>query len=90
MDKNRSGTLSVADVKIAVQKAHFNFQDEKTLDKLVAKFDYFQQKQLTFAQYMELAIFLGNIRNNFDVRDWARTGYLVVSWNDFVQLMTEL
>jgi len=54
------------------------------------KFDRFREGKFSFGEYMELAVFLGNIRSTIDTKDYNNSGVIIVNFEDFIHLSLNL
>ena len=59
-DYNRNGTLSLEEAFHAISRAKFDFKDASTMRLLCKKFDKGNRGELTFENFLELVMFLGN------------------------------
>ena len=84
-DTFKNGILQLHEATQALKQAKYEFNNPTTFQML---FDRFRQNNrgLTFENYMELAIFLGNLRTLFTLHDTDRDGYIQVNIQEFVFL----
>lgn len=90
LDKNKTGSLTADEIKHAITKANFSFKNQQTFEAIFARYDRFKDRKFLFADYMEIAVKLGNTRNQFLARDTAGTGNLQLNFEQFVALCVEL
>ncbi|KAL6068378.1 Protodermal factor 1 [Balamuthia mandrillaris] len=85
-DQRRKGSLDVNETAQAIARANFNLP-QVTLVTAFQKFDKERKGSLTFAQYLEMAMWLGTIRSHFERLDRQRSGSLHLGLDGFTALL---
>jgi Ca2+-binding EF-hand superfamily protein len=83
-DRNRDQVLDVNEATAALHQAGYKFQNAAPF---VARFNR-RGTGLTFENFMELAIFLGNWKTLFTLHDADRDGWVTLNLEEFILLDT--
>ena len=83
-DQDRSGSLDSKELLQALHRAGYNTVTEQALWGAMPRFDRERKGSLTFAQYIELVIYFGNLRKLFDFYDPRRTGQIQMTFDQVV------
>lgn len=82
-DRDRSGTLDGNELLQALQRGGYNLT-QHALYAAMPKFDKERKGSLTFAQYIDFVIFLGNLQKLFAFFDPNRTGNVMLNFDKMV------
>jgi Ca2+-binding EF-hand superfamily protein len=83
-DINKNGVLDYFEVERCLARAGYQF-DRSTLWKIFAIYDTYQQGSLHFDAYMKMCIFLGNVKNTFQMNDKTNSGQVTFSFQTYLQ-----
>jgi len=84
-DQGQRGFLNEQCTQRALEAAKYQFQDPRTVQMLFAKFQR-TSEGLSFEQFMQLAIYLGNLRTLFTLHDASQSGFIDINQEEFVLL----
>jgi Ca2+-binding EF-hand superfamily protein len=82
VDTDKSGFLDYQEVERAVQQAGYRL-NQMVLQKIFRQFDTLKQGKLNFDGYIKLCIYLGTVRQIFQVNDKQRNGTAMFSFDAF-------
>ena len=85
-DGSRRGTLDEAQTRRALEAAQYPFVEERTFSALYQRFQRSPSERLSFELFMQLAIFLGNLRTLFTLHDLDRDGLIEINQEEFILL----
>ena len=82
-DTDRSGTLDVNELHQALTRAGYQLS-QHALYAALPKFDKQRKGSLTFDQYLDLCIYLGNVQKLFQFYDARRQGYIALTFDQLI------
>lgn len=85
-DQGRLGHIGPEELQLALQSAHYPFTSMKTIMILFKRFDKRMTGRLTFENFLEMALYLGNWRTVFNQHDTAGEGTIRVNMEEFIIL----
>lgn len=82
-DRDRSGTLDVNELHQALTRAGYQIS-QHALYSALPKFDKQRRGSLTFDQYLDVCIYLGNLRKLFHFYDPQHRGAITLTFDQLV------
>jgi Ca2+-binding EF-hand superfamily protein len=89
VDTDHGGTLDRNEIRTAIQSSGYRLNDT-CFDRIFRKFDRNKTGQLYVADYIELCVFLGTVRNVFAFFDSDRDGRHMFTFDSFIEASTFL
>uniref|UniRef100_A0A7S4I862 EF-hand domain-containing protein n=1 Tax=Vannella robusta TaxID=1487602 RepID=A0A7S4I862_9EUKA len=84
-DSRKQGFLTFEQTQAALTNARYDFSDPKTFQMLYRRFCN-KPQGMTFEDFMQMAIFLGNLRTLFTLHDTDKRGSIQLNAEEFILL----
>lgn len=85
-DSSKRGFLTFEQTTSALANARYDFKDPHTMRLLHYRFCTNKSKGVSFEDFIQIAIFLGNLRTLFTLHDSEKSGSIVLNAEEFVLL----
>eukprot|EP00339_Tiarina_fusa_P010398 CAMPEP_0117057020 /NCGR_PEP_ID=MMETSP0472-20121206/39571_1 /TAXON_ID=693140 ORGANISM="Tiarina fusus, Strain LIS" /NCGR_SAMPLE_ID=MMETSP0472 /ASSEMBLY_ACC=CAM_ASM_000603 /LENGTH=243 /DNA_ID=CAMNT_0004773713 /DNA_START=163 /DNA_END=894 /DNA_ORIENTATION=+ len=85
-DTRNQGFLTLEQTRAALKQARYEFDNPNTYRLLFYRFCRRKQTGISFEDFMQMAIFLGNLRTLFTLHDTEKSGFIQLNEEEFVLL----